>query len=357
MSNIIKIDDRNTSFKNDVTPINDTNMNTLLNGIRNNKDSIQSVSATTQGQINDINNEVNNVNSLINMIEDKDVKVRSPKFTITLKNYKGTNREEVLKDAYEFGTKLKIGYKFGFDAGQYKYNASTGVTPTSYKISVNGQSKGTVVEGEITEFNLSQNTNITTSNNYSGGIIPISNLGREVPDKQIKSESYVSAYIDGTQTTSFGIYPFRMGCFFGGSMYVETKDTITSDKIRDLKTVEKDKFNVDINKSNKAFPKEKEETITFTVPAGTKSIVVACPKNVDSSTLKTCGPTNALNVTASATMHSLFGLNSKLENAIVVKGANGEAGEAYNVWIYTPAIPYEQPAVIKLTLGYLFYNN
>ena len=85
-------------FVNNETPLDAATLNQVLDGILNNKDSVEEAT------------------NLINILEDKDVVVKRPKFTATIKN--GT---ETLKDAYEIGTKLNIKYSVAFDPGEYKY--------------------------------------------------------------------------------------------------------------------------------------------------------------------------------------------------------------------------------------------
>ena len=39
------------------------------------------------------------------------------------------------------------------------------------------------------------------------------------------------------------------------------------------------------------------------------------------------------------------------QTGVAVEGANGYAAKDYNVWIFEPAVPYENAAVLKVTLG------
>lgn len=34
-----------------------------------------------------------------------------------------------------------------------------------------------------------------------------------------------------------------------------------------------------------------------------------------------------------------------------IEGANGYTAKDYNVWVFEPAVPYENAAVLKVTLG------
>jgi hypothetical protein len=299
--------------------------------------------------LNTLNESVGNINTIINYLEDTNVVVTQPKFTLTLTNNKGTSAEESLKTSYEIGTNLTVSYSFNLDKGKYKYDADTGVTASSYKLTKNGSSVGTSQSGNLTAFQLDANSvRFSSSCNHSAGKVPQSNLQRDVNEKQIKQGAYLPAQINNTTATDWTITPFREGCFFGALTDKDrTIETLTSDDIRSLTTVEKN------NKSNKAFPTN-AETITFTVPAGTKTIVVACPKGTKS--YETYGPTNALNSTVNAQMYDLFGLDNMAGN-VDVKGANNSSSVPYNVWMYTPSYPYEKATKITLTLGYFSISS
>ena len=39
------------------------------------------------------------------------------------------------------------------------------------------------------------------------------------------------------------------------------------------------------------------------------------------------------------------------QTGVAVEGANGYSAKDYNVWVFEPAVPYENAAVLKVTLG------
>lgn len=39
------------------------------------------------------------------------------------------------------------------------------------------------------------------------------------------------------------------------------------------------------------------------------------------------------------------------KKTVAVEGANGYTAKDYNVWVFEPAVPYENAAVLKVTLG------
>ena len=39
------------------------------------------------------------------------------------------------------------------------------------------------------------------------------------------------------------------------------------------------------------------------------------------------------------------------KSVVAVEGANGYTAQDYNVWVFEPAVPYENAATLKVTLG------
>lgn len=92
-----------------------------------------------------------------------------------------------------------------------------------------------------------------------------------------------------------------------------------------------------LTKSNKAYA---AGTFTLSVPAGTKRVVIACITGK-------AGVKKVINETAmNADVTSTF-----VKSAVPVEGASGYTAQEYNVWVFEPAVPYENAATLKVTLG------
>ena len=90
-------------------------------------------------------------------------------------------------------------------------------------------------------------------------------------------------------------------------------------------------------KSGKAYA---PGVITVNVPAGANRVVIACIAG------KT-GVKKVINETAlNADLTDTF-----TKKTVAVEGANGYTAKDYNVWVFEPAVPYENAAVLKVTLG------
>ena len=126
----------------------------------------------------------------------------------------------------------------------------------------------------------------------------------------------------GTKTKDTSAYTPYRNYFYGATA---AKPTLNSAYIRGL------------TKSNKAYA---AGTITLHIPAGATRVVIACIAG------KT-GVTKVINETAlNADVTDTF-----TKKTVAVEGANGYTAKDYNVWVFEPAIPYENAAVLKITLG------
>ena len=126
----------------------------------------------------------------------------------------------------------------------------------------------------------------------------------------------------GTKEKTTGAYtPFR-NVFYGAST---TKPTLDSAAIRAL------------TPTGKAYA---AGTLTINVPAGAQRVVIACLAT------KT-GVTKVINETAmNADVTDTFN-----QSTVAVEGANGYTAQNYKVWVFEPAVPYENAATLKVTLG------
>ncbi len=126
----------------------------------------------------------------------------------------------------------------------------------------------------------------------------------------------------GTKTKETSAYTPYRNYFYGST---PTKPVVDSDYIRGL------------TKSGKAYA---AGTITLNVKANDARVVIACISG------KT-GVAKVINESAmSADVTDTF-----VKSTASVEGAEGYEAKEYNVWVYEPAKPYENAAVLKVTLG------
>ena len=126
----------------------------------------------------------------------------------------------------------------------------------------------------------------------------------------------------GSKTKETSAYtPFR-NVFYGAST---TKPTLDSAAIRAL------------TPTGKAYA---AGTLTINVPAGAQRVAIACDAT------KT-GVTKVINESAmNADVTSTF-----VQSTVDVEGAEGYTAKPYKVWVFEPAVPYENTATLKVTLG------
>lgn len=239
--------------------------------------------------------------------------------------------------AVEAGTQLaSASYSAAtLNAGSYQYGPATGVTATNWKVeritdsgtervaSVDGASlsagsdnnggAGFIIGDEGGE-NVLASLKYKVTATHGAGVTADDNLGDD--------SSPAVAIAAGTKTKETSAYTPYRNYFYGA---VSSKPTIDSAFIRSL------------TKSNKAYA---AGTLTINVPAGTQRICIAC----DAS--KT-GVTKVINETAmNADVTSTFA-----QTTVDVEGADGYTAKSYKVWTFEPAVPYENAATLKVTLG------
>lgn len=213
--------------------------------------------------------------------------------------------------AYEVGTKVSPSYSASLSAGSYTYGPATGITAKTWSVTNSGSDETlTTATGTFAEITVADNTNlsITATATYDAGAIPKSNIGNEVPAKQIKAGS-------ASATTSAKITGYR-NLFYG----VVNTENLTSDVIRGL------------TKGGKY-----DASKTFDVNVTTDNavgIVVAYPSNVTRSGISKVLQTTSMNANITA--------EYKVTTNVDVEGANGYTAQSYKVYLYKPA---------KLTAG------
>lgn len=239
--------------------------------------------------------------------------------------------------AVEAGTSLaSAAYTAGnLNPGSYQYGPETGVTASNWVVqriaddsteqiasvdaaglsagSDNNGGNGFIIGDQGGE-NVVASLKYKAIATHGAGVTANDNLG-SASDPAVNIAS-------GTKEKTTGAYtPFR-NVFYGAST---EKPTLDSAAIRAL------------TPTGKAYA---AGTLTIKVPAGAQRVVIACIAG------KT-GVTKVINETAmNADVTSTF-----TQSSVNVEGAEGYTAVAYNVWVFEPAVPYENAATLKVTLG------
>ena len=239
--------------------------------------------------------------------------------------------------AVEAGTKVAAAQytEATLAAGSYKFGPATGVAASNWKVErvtnagteqiVSADAASLVagsddnggagfIIGDVGGENVVSSLKYRATATHGAGVTAKDNLGGD-SDPVVKIEA-------GTKNKETAAYtPFR-NYFYGATA---EKPALDSAYIRSL------------TKSNKAYA---AGTFTLSVPAGTKRVVIACITGK-------AGVKKVINETAmNADVTSTF-----VKSAVPVEGASGYTAQEYNVWVFEPAVPYENAATLKVTLG------
>ena len=239
--------------------------------------------------------------------------------------------------AVEAGTSMEsAAYTAGtLNPGSYQYGPETGVTASNWVVQriTDG---GTEQIASVDAASLSAGTddnggsgfiigdqggeNVVSTLRYKAvathgaGVTANDNLGSA-------SDPAVSISAGTKEKTTSAFTPFR-NVFYGAST---DKPTLDSAAIRAL------------TPTGKAYA---AGALTINVPAGAQRVAIACIAG------KT-GVTKVINETAmNADVTSTFA-----KSTVNVEGAEGYTAVEYNVWVFEPAVPYENAATLKVTLG------
>ena len=240
--------------------------------------------------------------------------------------------------AVEAGTKLaQANYTAAtLNKGSYQYGPDdTGVVATNWKVE-RITDQGTVQVASEDAASLTAGTD-----NNGGAGFQIGDQGGEGVVNSLKYKLTVThgagvtakdnlgsdsdpavSIAAGTKTKETGAYtPFR-NVFYGAST---DKPTLDSAAIRAL------------TPTGKPYA---AGTLTINVPAGAQRVAIACDAT------KT-GVTKVINQTAmNADVTATFA-----KSTVPVEGAEGYTAINYNVWVFEPAVPYENTATLVVTLG------
>lgn len=239
--------------------------------------------------------------------------------------------------AVEAGTKLaSVNYTAGtLNPGSYQYGPETGVVASNWVVQ-RITDKGTVQISGVNAASLSAGSDDNDGDGFTIGDVGGENVFASLKYKAVAthgagvtakdnlgddSNPPVSIAAGEKEKATSAYTPYRN--YFSGA--TTSKPTLDSAYIRGL------------TKSNKPYA---AGTLTINVAAGTQRVCIACLAS------KT-GVTKVINETAmNADVTSTF-----TQSTVDVEGAEGYTAQSYKVWVFEPAVPYENAAVLKVTLG------
>lgn len=239
--------------------------------------------------------------------------------------------------AVEAGTSLaSAAYTAGtLNPGSYQYGPETGVVATNWAVQrITDQGTEQIASVDAASLGAGSDNNggagfiigdeggegVVASLRYK--VTATHGAGVTADDNLGDDSNPAVAIASGTKEKTTSAYtPFR-NYFYGAT---SEKPTVDSAYIRGL------------TKSNKAYA---AGSLTINVPAGTQRVCIACEAT------KT-GVTKVINQTAmNADVTATF-----TQSTVNVEGAEGYTAKEYKVWIFEPAVPYENAATLVVTLG------
>lgn len=217
--------------------------------------------------------------------------------------------------AYEVGTSVTPVYSAELDAGSYEFGGDTGVTATAWEVTDTAGNSATTASGSFAALTVADDTNysITATATYGDGTIPVTNIGNDYADGQIKggSKSATSGSITGYRNTFYGT--------------MTEKKTVDSAAIRAL------------TKSNKALANGSKFNVT--IPVGALRVVIAYPATLRDVTSIQDNNDSMSNIVSSFT-----------KSEVSVEGANGATAIAYKVYTMDFANPYDTANKYSVTI-------
>lgn len=237
--------------------------------------------------------------------------------------------------AVEVGTKISEA-SFGnanLSPGSYTYGPATGVVAQSFKVdriaqptSFNKESVATTASGTDNNdgngFIIGDGTEANVVSSLAYKVTVAHNEGVEALTNWKNPSNPPVKIAAGSKTQQTSAYTGFRKYFYGGTTDISE---INSAYIRKL------------TNSTGAY---RAQTLTLTVPAGSKRVVVACLATVK-------GVTKVINKSAmNADITSAF-----VKSTVNVEGANGYTAKPYNAFVFEPAVAFEQQAILEITLG------
>ena len=221
--------------------------------------------------------------------------------------------------AYEVGTNVTPSYTATLNPGSYQYGPATGITATSWSVVDNAAEPNTLTtaSGSFPQMQVVDGTSysITATASYGAGAIPVTALGQEYADGQIKAGS--------KSATKGTITGYRNG--FYGTTTSQSSGTFESDNIRALTA------------TNKAVTAGTVWNIS--IPVGARSVVFAYPATIRDVT----------------SVLDANGLNAEIKTAFTkvqaqVAGANGYNPIEYKVYYTNYANANDTQNTYKVTI-------
>ena len=181
-------------------------------------------------------------------VKEENPSIEEPNIEIVLNN----------DQQYEVGSIVRPAYTAIFNNGKYSYGPDTGIEVTSWEVT---DSNGNTLYSDKGTFDLvtivdNMNYSITATVHYTDGSVPVTNLGNEYLEGQIKSGS-ISYSINNT------LSGYR-NSFYGT---LENKDELLSANIRTLTMTGKELIN--------------GTSITVPIPIGAFRTVFAYPSTLN----------------------------------------------------------------------------
>lgn len=198
------------------------------------------------------------------------------------------------------------------------YTPNDGGEISSYVLTqtINGITS-TLVNGVVIEnyqmpyLKLLTPVQLTASINYTAGIVKPDNLGNPYPQGSIPN---------GSLTSTMYLYPKR-SMFYGA--LTKPSSMLNSSDIRQL--------------PNNFLNPQPGQTISIDIEAGVEQIVIAMPSNLSISSITS----KVLNMSV---------LNTFIKTSIDVGGVHNILPVPYNVYIYSPAVPFVSSDVYTLSI-------
>lgn len=219
-------------------------------------------------------------------------------------------------EAYEVGTVIKPTYNVSLYPGDYSFGPSTNVVSNGWAISDNFGNSSVNNKGEFVEFIVEDDTDykITAMVMHSNGTIPVTNLGNEYLQGQIKANSISisKSFVTGYRKSFYGI--------------TNDKDVLTSEKIRSLNHYEQ-----------KMVP---GASIKVNLPVGAMRVVFAYPADLPDLVSITDNNGFEANI-----------ITSFKQNIVSVEGKNHYSPIDYKVYTIEFARPYNDANYYTFTLG------
>lgn len=366
---LFKVNEIGGGFINDVTPLDEYNMNLILKAILENKEKLLDKADQStiddlvidtipgiESQLNTLNNDVDkntkdivkttealevtngdvesvvndlastkelldNTTTLTESLVDNDVIVESPSVSIDYAMYGSTRYENPYYALVGSTLQMPTVY-LKFNPGKYKYDNDTGIKLTSIKAYTNGSEYHNATDTGVSGNYISIPKTLTVEKkDYEFEFRCTHNNGTTIPHNNTKQEYVAGRIPAGTITTpdKFIIKGYYDGCYCGGTYGIVEPSNINASTIQSF------------DKSGK--PYTSGAKYTFTIQSGRGTLVVACPQNNR--------PSKIINKTVGAPMTNLFVKG----NAVTING------QTYDVWSYKPAETYVNEIELEVTLN------